>query len=265
MMYSNNFVVSVLVDGKVVEERKDGVCVLPFGSEYVLRLRNKHSRRAVAHIYIDDEKMSGGGIVIGAYSYVDLERPTTNNKKFKFVSLQSRQARSEGKSNNDDFSKGVIRVDFQLERKRERPVVVKKYIPYTPVYPNYPMPWYSTSYGLDARGINLDDSVEREEKTSGGIKLPTDALNFCDIPRSSNSCRSSSPAPKIQDGCTVQGNESSQSFYSVHVDLEPDMTTIVVLLKGTYDKPAKVAFCEKCGTKRKNSKAKFCYNCGGHF
>ena len=55
MVYSNKFVMCVLVNGKPVEELANGEVQIPFNTEYVLRFRNKNDRRAVVKFWIDGE------------------------------------------------------------------------------------------------------------------------------------------------------------------------------------------------------------------
>jgi hypothetical protein len=69
MMHSNDFVVAILHNGNFVEESKGGVVALPFGAEYAIRLRNKKHCRAVAQVFIDEENVSKGGIVVPAQGF----------------------------------------------------------------------------------------------------------------------------------------------------------------------------------------------------
>ena len=74
-MYSNKFVVAILVDGNILQEKSNGVTPIPFNSEYKIRLRNKHNRRCAAEIYVDGQcATKAGRIVINANDYVDVER-----------------------------------------------------------------------------------------------------------------------------------------------------------------------------------------------
>ena len=123
-MYSSNFVISVLVNNKCLEENKQGIVDMAFNSEFVIRLRNKNKRDAVAVVSIDDENITGDGLIVRANSYVDLERPIyKNNNKFKFVSVNSGEAKSEGKKSEPDGRNGIIEVKWRIEK--EKPVIKK--------------------------------------------------------------------------------------------------------------------------------------------
>lgn len=119
MVYSNKFVMCVLLNGQPQKELANGQVSLPFGAEYALRLRNKNDRRAVVKIYIDGENVSGGGYVVNANDYVDIKRHHDKDRAFKFVSLDSPDAVDFGKDGpNHDKVKGTIEARFYLEKKR---------------------------------------------------------------------------------------------------------------------------------------------------
>ena len=73
MAYHNDFVLAVIYKGKVLRET-NGTVYLPYGSEYIIRLKNKHSRTAVADVSIDGTSISQGGFIVPAHSSIDLER-----------------------------------------------------------------------------------------------------------------------------------------------------------------------------------------------
>lgn len=232
MMHSNDFVVAVLYNGNFLEESKGGVVALPFGAEYTLRLRNKKHCRAVAKVFIDEENVSKGGIVVAAQGFVDLECDVATLRKFKFVSANSGEAIDAGKNNKTDDSNGVIRVEWRTEKQYQLPVWPKR-------------PGYYQNSTMHSLGH------EPEEYTST-------ALDFaeCDVPKAV-------PTSKLAEGCTVQGSESNQRFNEVWFQLDDAVTTIRLTLRG-YNVPLAVQgqHCENCGVKRKSNKAKFCWNCG---
>jgi hypothetical protein len=119
MVYSNKFVMCVLVDGTPQQELANGVVKLPFGAEYALRFRNKNDRRAVVKIYIDGENVSGEGYIVKANDHVDIKRHWDKDRSFKFVELDSPEAVDAGKNGpNADKTKGVIEARFYLEKER---------------------------------------------------------------------------------------------------------------------------------------------------
>ena len=92
MVYSNKFVISILVDGNTQQELANGTVKLPFGAEYAIRLRNKNSRRAVAKLFVDGENVSGNGYIVPANDHVDIKRHWDKDVAFKFVELDSPEA-----------------------------------------------------------------------------------------------------------------------------------------------------------------------------
>jgi hypothetical protein len=96
---------------------------LTFGSEYEIGLHPHTGRRSVAKVSIDGNEVTANGLVLPGYQCVWLERPVAgSNRRFKFVGDDSREAIEAGKSHIDDAAKGVIRVEFYLEKWRP-PVV----------------------------------------------------------------------------------------------------------------------------------------------
>jgi hypothetical protein len=252
-MYSNNFVVAIVHDGKFSEETKDGVVALPFEAEYTIRLRNKHNRRAVAKVFIDDENVTQDGIVVPANHYVDLERPVSNAKKFKFVSAKSGEAIDYGKNNKTDGSNGIIRVEWQLERE---------YKPSYDVHHHHDI-WKSKRpiYGGRSRGGPCGQSVG-----SSFIPATMDegtTLNFLD---GNEPTRRLISREGLQEGCTVAGSHSHQRFTTVHIDLESGPPTVIqLILKGYKEEQAQahsgVGYCGKCGNNLQNN-WNFCTRCG---
>ena len=331
-MYSNKFVVCLLLNGEVQKELANGVVKLPFGSEYALRFRNKHNRRAVVQIYVDGENVSGGGYVIPANDAIDIKRHHDKDRAFKFVSLDSPDAIEHGKNGpNEDKVKGTIEARFYLEKEKVQPVypVVidhhhhhhhDHYVP-TPIYPEpWPKPWrpygpwcgetnityggsgYATKGGsglsMNMGGGGSSCSLggmtkstlscgESEMKTSSfanpaGTFADKSALYSCDsikhISEADYAARLNESMP-LQDGCTVEGNASGQSFYSTWVDMEETYTSVKIFLQGFVPKTQtvqtaegpKVAaespsgetkFCGNCGAKIAKKKANFCHVCG---
>jgi len=277
MVYSNRFVMCVLLKGVPQEELANGTVKIPFG-EYSLRFRNKNPRRAVVQIYIDGENVSGGGYIIGANSFIDIKRHAEIDRAFKFVALDSPDAIEFGKNGeNKNKEKGTIEARFYLEK--ERPP-----IPYGMVYPrevhhhhHYPIitepptPWispykhpyktpdiwcgssvtYNSSNNSSPPLANCcsfdSEPIEREIKTSGSM-------------RGMSSCHST---PPVKDGCTVEGGLTDQSFYKVDIDIEDTFTSVKIFLQGYVEEVIKNdgLYCENCGAKTRR-KAKFCSSCG---
>lgn len=270
MVYSNHFVMCVLLRGEPVKEKSNGTVDIPFGSEYQLRLRNKNNRRAVVKIYIDGENVSGGGYVIEANSFIDIKRHHDKDRAFKFVSLDSAEAVDFGKNGpNPEKIKGTIEARFHLEKERHVPLVQEIHHHhhhdhiYPPPAPLKPSPWirppiwvggyyknttnsgpisytsglenareeYTQTCGFDCdsdRGYaecSAGGASASRPKTRGRVKCnPDDIATFKRI--------STPAAPPLQDGCTVEGYNTGQSFYSVTMDYEDTYTSLKVFLQG---------------------------------
>jgi len=260
MVYSNRFVMCVLIKGVPQEELANGTVKIPFG-EYSLRFRNKNSRCAVVQIYIDGENVSSGGYIIGANSYIDIKRHSDVDRAFKFVALDSPEAIEFGKNgDNSKKEKGTIEARFFLEKERyvaPQPLVIEKHIhhykpnpwvqPYKPCWmdgtistpSNEPYATYSNCCSFS------EPELEREIKTCG-IELP--------------------PTP-VKDGCTVEGFATGQNFYKVDIYIEDTYTSVKIFLQGyEEDKPklniSKTNYCDKCGSKFVRKSSKFCHVCG---
>lgn len=234
MVYSNKFVLSVLVNGHPQAELSNGVVPLPFDAEYVLRFRNKHNRRAVVKFTIDGENVSGSGYIIDANSHIDIKRHRDVDRAFKFVSLESEDAIDHGKNGpNDDKVKGTIEARFYLEKERPK-YTPPTYVPYPvpapyPVpqpYPVWPRPhWTQEPYRC------LHQTTICDSSRGGGTTLSFNA----------GVAPASGMAPPLQDGCTVEGSMTGQGFYSEYIDTEDNCTILRVFLQGKQtDAPVSV-------------------------
>ena len=261
-MYSNNFVVSVHVNRKPQNELKNGVVPIPFGSEYTIRLRNKHkNRRAVAKITIDGEEVSGQGIIIPANSHIDLERWVDKPVKFKFVSIDSPDAVDFGKNgDNDDKQKGVVLVSFFLEKEAKpqtQEVHHHHHYPYTrPIFYRSPIygplnPWCMPIGGpssmLRGQHTSLSQHTDGEYEAkslftcSAGQLGETELSSRGFVQESTKSARITNAIPQqeLSDGCTVEGGTSNQTFRSSWIDCEDVPTVIRIFLQG-YEIGSKV-------------------------
>ena len=81
MVYSNNFVVVVKCNGRILREKDDFV-TLPFGSEYSLLIKNLNSRRVAVEISIDGtDVLDNRSLILGANEESELVTP--GSQKFK--------------------------------------------------------------------------------------------------------------------------------------------------------------------------------------
>jgi hypothetical protein len=273
-MYRDSYVVALMVDGKIQKESDDGIVLIPFGSEYVIRLKNKLRKRAIADVWLDG-RIASQGIVIDANGTVDLERFVTEGnlsegKKFKLARLTDPKVEQPNDSEN-----GVVEVNFYPEK--EVPVIEKTVIhdytyhwpynhfhnswhcslccqqlncyichPYTWPYKNPDTIWCSTSTGgitSDGFSANVNQSFTANQNQLGDTKS---SVNL-------NSLSNSGEA-----AATVEGGTSLQKFSSVSIDVDRSKpTTIRLIVKGI----SKLINVCSCGYKRKKSE-KFCPNDG---
>jgi len=293
MIYSNHFVMCVLVNGKPLKERADGIVAIPLGAEYTIRFKNKNSRRAMVKFTIDGEDASGNGYVISAHSDIEIRRFADRDQMFKFVDLDSGEAQLEGKNGpNWDGSKGVIEAKFYLEKQYTPPpppvYVPQPYpVPYpVPVYPR-PRPWYdkyngpvwvdntykptyNPSYTCDSKGMSAGVTRGMSAGNAGPASFAmndcgpvgAEAIGGC-VPCSYTP--PAGPAP-MTEGVTVGGSVSGQRFTTVYFDAETDYVTLRLVLRGTNEvvQPVveEVEYCPNCGTKRGRKSDKFCGKCG---
>lgn len=254
MVYSNKFVVAILVDGQPVRELANGVVKMPFNKEYAIRLRNKNTRRAVAKIYVDGENVSGGGYVISANSYVDIKRHHDVDRAFKFVDLDSPDAVDFGKNGpNHDKVKGTIEVRFHLERTyyTQTPIIEEHHHhhhhhPRRRVWPYSPPYTYGASMRCKGKSSSDGDMLGLSGLSFNSADAgPTNMSAGCttsnySAPSTEGIMHAASAAPELRDGCTVEGNLTGQTFYSTSVDYEEDFVALKVFLQG-FDAPERVA------------------------
>lgn len=277
MVYSSKFVLCVLVDGKPQKELHDGTVPIKFDSQYALRFRNKNNRRAVVKFTIDGENVSGNGYIVPANNYIDIRRHFDKDATFRFVDLESPEAVDHGKNGpNTDGSKGVIEARFYLEKDypvkvpqvhhhhhwHERRTITPNPYPYPyPMWSNGPTDSGTTWYGT---GI---PSVINCSMPSGDCH----ALNFTapQIPPAVFPCLGT-PAP-LQEGCTVEGGRSGQTFTTEYIDLETDFALLRCALKGLPNTavastpPVASTYCTNCGAKKVRHADNFCGVCGKKF
>jgi len=174
--------------------------------------------------------------------------------------LDSEEAIEHGKDGpNTNKEKGLIECRFFLEKRRP-PVVYRDYHHH---HHHYPKPWWPSPYWngpyttwCDTISRDVPDTSITLGETGGSISGSSytnslnDAplsLNFASdqmkaaIPRGRRGERSRSILRSCNldnvptdDGCTVEGRTTGQSFHNVYVDLETEYTTVKLFLQG-YD------------------------------
>ena len=143
-MYNDGFVVAIKVGDRFVEEKNDGKFVVPFDSEYTVRLKNRNNRKAVGRVYIDGEEVNKlGSFILDANSTLDLERfvdKLDSGNKFRFVPLSNSGVKDKNNGEN-----GIIEARFQLVKPVEKPIIFDEHHHHHhynyPHYNTYPYWW----------------------------------------------------------------------------------------------------------------------------
>lgn len=283
-MYRDNYAVAVMIDGKVQKEDNTGTAVLPFETEYQIRLKNKNRKKAVADVYIDG-RMAAKGIVIDACGTVDLERfvadgNLSSGNRFKIVKANDGRVEQPGESEN-----GLVHVNFYPEKdKPEVKVVVHETVHRHPhchhdccpgtcfwCSPRYSNIFYTSGAGpvygssmssgnIQSKGMNAgnpDVTLNASLTSSGGGSGTVSSVNISDNAISEEKIARSFVNQVAEAAATVEGSLSHQKFTHVSIDVDYDKcTTLQIKLKGVK---SAIITCE-CGYKRKQEK--FCPQCG---
>ena len=286
-MYRDSYVAALMVDGKIQKESDDGSVLIPFGSEYVLRLKNKLRKRAVADVWIDG-KIAVKGVVIDANETVDLERfvadgNLTEGKRFKLARLTDPKVDQPNDSEN-----GSIEVNFYPEK--EKPVVEKivehincnnhghGFFGHCTWCCNnsycgtcHPGSWKTytsgTTTGGFVGGVTTSGNITVNNGDLKGI-LRSNSMNVTySASTESAQVNTSSLSDAVslnasnslgEAAATVEGSTSLQKFSSIYIDVDRSKpTTIRLTVKGT----TKILSMCACGYKRKKD-VKFCPNDG---
>jgi hypothetical protein len=218
MSFSNNFVFVVLCNGKPIREfaeENQRTAILPFDSEYSIRLKNKGKKRAKAKIYIDGVDICSTpdmGFVILPNETIDIERFVDSfkeGKKFKFVSVEENQDKI---SDPTSLENGIIRVEFFEEDVAHtiQHSITPGIFPHNYNYPNRP-----TDY----------DIKQWQEQILRQITYSTTGTS---LTNSSSSTSTTLPTNGTNSsGATVEGSGSQQIFSAAPYFKTSSMPTII--------------------------------------
>lgn len=283
MVYQNNFVVAIKVNGKILREKSD-VVALPFGSEYSIYIKNQKSVRALARVSIDGENINDDGdgwFIVGANDSLELERFIRNSNlnkgnKFKFIE-RTKQIEDHRGIGADD---GLVRVEYKFEIVPKQVHYDSIYYPvvYPPPYVNSPwiyvyppyntgqpcVPTCTTINTADTNNSNSPDTIAAISNSCGKSILRSNSMeshvNMCLIQETEFN----------DNGITVAGSESNQEFvYSGGFPTEDTSQVIVLKLLGKVgnakvENPITVKqkpICTTCGKVNKATH-QFCGRCG---
>lgn len=269
MAYREQYVLAVVVNGKIQKETND-VVVLPFGAEYQLRLKNKSRKRAVADVHIDG-RVAAKGVVIQADGTLDLERfvdgsSLSNGPRFKLAKTSDPKV-----SQPDDVENGLIHVNFYPEKDpvvTERHVIHEEHKHYCTHHinchcnhikcfhghccgscPNCHGLWNGPFYGSS---VDSNSFSTKGLSAGGGGTVSAMAMN-CGTQMGS--------APAFSDdseaAATVEGSLSSQSFSTTFVDVDlSKCVTLTIKLRGVNQ------LVDQCGCGFKRKDESYCPRCG---
>lgn len=132
-MRVGDFSVEVIgAGGGVTRELESGHVAARAGQVYILRLRNHGPLRCVAEVSIDGHSVTGNGLVINAWSTVDLERPIHASERGRFTVIAEGDERVFGPDGGrDNAALGLIEARF----RRELPNVAHREPLYEPGIP----------------------------------------------------------------------------------------------------------------------------------
>lgn len=261
-MFGNDFVLSILQDGKICKE-ENGIIKIPFDSNYVIRLRNKHRLKCATDIYIDGEKTNEvGQIVVPGNDYIDIEgylRGGNKNTKFQFVKLADGRVKQPNETQN-----GLIEVKFYLQKETEIQKIVEHYYDYTikPIWiyhDDYLRPWHPFGGPYWCSNYTTGDNVGGGG-TSTSASITTDTLD-CKCYCSAESKIGSGDllgSFKPSNGATTEGNNFKQDFNQVHFDLKQEAITLQLQLVGFEADLKKCLYCHAKTEPDDN----FCTKCG---
>jgi hypothetical protein len=270
-MYKDGFVLSILKDGKPLNEI-EGIVRIPFDSEYQIRLRNKNWVNCKAKVYIDGAPVSQlGNFVINSQGVIDLERfldsSLDEGARFKFVHKDHGEV-----SDPDNEENGVIRVEFYKASSITYTITTNNY-PYSPwIYHDYSgaRPWGSDdsdtldwSYSNDNKTSDGDGTLHHSgggtRSMADGVQVQNCSAMYCSTPTMDSFGAG-------EEGATVGGSKSHQKFHTVADFLTETFPTVLELkLLAPKDKhyvaPKPRRFCSQCGSKVQR-KDRFCSSCG---
>lgn len=259
-MYNDKFVLSVIHDGHPVKEtgyrgnkylyKGMKEVVVPFDSEYIIRLKNKNNRACTARVFIDDKLVSKlGDFIVYAGGTVDLERfvdrSMTDGKKFKFVPLDHKDVDDPTSSEN-----GIIKVEFRKAKQKDS----------ITLYPGVIWPTQPNTLPTTTTWTSCDWTYTYANKTNDDLTQ----VSYCNSNIDSGvvNCRADTP---VSDGATVEGGSSTQSFVHSNLDVEDNAVILQLKIVGidkkvdTHDSAN--IYCTQCGNKARNTD-KYCSKCG---
>ena len=268
-MYRDKFVLSIIHDRSVRESghRGNKEIVIPFDSEYKIRLKNKNDRSCTARAFIDGKRVSQlGDFILHAGGTIDLERFVDRSlqmgKRFKFVSLDHSDVDDPTSSEN-----GIIRVEFRLAKEKNG--IKIRWEPQAPL-PPFKWPtgpdktWYykkaDWTFEDGSTGGDLGNSTVYYSQTLGDDTVRCSGQATKSFTKSA--CHIMDSA--VEKGATIEGGSSNQLFTYSDLDVETNATVLKLKMVGIKKESVRNSthkYCSNCGYKTKR-RDKYCSECG---
>lgn len=274
MMFMQNFVCAVKVNGKILRDQSNLV-TLPFGSEYTILLKNLNSRRAMVKVSVDGQDATDGTrLILAPNSTLELERFIRNGNlnsgnRFKFIERTAAVEAHRGAKEDD----GLIRAEFWAEKPAQETIetiVRRRYIDdYEPYFPPFPRPWRGRRPWWHDITFKSTGNVQSYSTSETMARMSVDAESH-EVERGGFQSINNTMGALNDAGITVPGSESSQRFYSTSgFPLESNSQVIVLNLRGEVaGKPVAAPItvdrkpvCITCG-KTNKAQDRFCGQCG---
>lgn len=99
-------------------ERDSGHVQLPHGTQYCIRIGNHEWLRCDAEVEVDGKPV--GNFRLNQNETVTLERPADDRGRFTFFRVDSEEAQAVGQAEISRDDRGLIRVTFRPERRRQK-------------------------------------------------------------------------------------------------------------------------------------------------
>jgi hypothetical protein len=268
-MYKDKFVLSVIHNGRPVKETGPAwnkEVVVPFDSEYKIRLKNKNYRSCTARVFIDGKKVSQlGDFIINSHGTIDLERFVDRSlaygKRFKFVPLDNPDV-----DDPTDSSNGIIKVEFRLAKESNGITIHWQSPPeiWPPPFKEYGDGTADSPKNGPDWTFTCDSCTSDESGGASGSNVFYSNSNMKTRTKSVSMKKGMSSGPVVENGATIEGGKSTQSFTYSQLDVV-DVPTVLTLKMvglsreehGRYEG----RYCTQCGN-RARTQDKYCSKCG---
>ena len=231
----------------------EGQVYLNDGDEYEIEIFNSQPNYILAKIKVDNQYLTGGGIVLRPGERVFLERFLDSNNKFVFRTYEvGKEAVNLGSIDNN----GYVEVEFYSEWKQQQSywgggantITLSGNSTYTTG-----TPYLGTSFTTTGTATTSTSTFYNTSLTSNTLSGPNIRSN------------------KIETGTTEKGDTSSQQFTSSnrnfysHAFHNVAWRILPTSTKQYHKEDLGVLYCGECGAKRKKDTHKFCPHCGTKF